>query len=56
VKTRSSCREFADDAEITDGQLLSILECANRAPSAGDLQAYKIVVVRLVLSYYFDSH
>lgn len=45
LKNRHSVRKFKD-AEIEEEKLAKILEAANSAPSAGDLQAYEIVVVR----------
>ncbi|MFQ6105600.1 MAG: nitroreductase family protein [Candidatus Hydrothermarchaeaceae archaeon] len=45
LRKRRSVRAFRD-AEIDDETLEKILEAANSAPSAGDLQAYEIVVVR----------
>jgi nitroreductase len=44
LKERQSIREFAPNA-IEDGDLEEILRAANRAPSAGNLQAYEIYVV-----------
>jgi nitroreductase len=45
VRQRRSVRAFAPEG-VTDVQLQVILESANRAPSAGNLQAYEIYVVR----------
>ena len=45
VFKRRSVRAFAPE-EVSDGQLQTILAAANRAPSAGNLQAYEIYVVR----------
>lgn len=45
LKNRHSVRKFKD-AEVEEEKLRKILEAANSAPSAGDLQAYEIVVVR----------
>ncbi|NYZ79220.1 nitroreductase family protein [Candidatus Micrarchaeota archaeon] len=45
LKNRHSARKFKDTA-VEDDKLMKILEAANSAPSAGDLQAYEIVVVR----------
>lgn len=42
---RRSVRRFKDRA-VDDATLKRILETASRAPSAGNLQAYEIVVVR----------
>jgi nitroreductase len=43
--SRHSVRKFKD-ADVEEEKLRKILEAANSAPSAGDLQAYEIVVVR----------
>ena len=45
VSTRRSIRTFTD-RRVDDEQLHKILEAANLAPSAGNLQAYEIYVVR----------
>jgi len=45
VDARRSVRAFAD-ALVEPEELRQILQAANRAPSAGNLQAYEIVVVR----------
>jgi len=45
VKARHSIRAFKDKA-VEEEKLKKILETANSAPSAHDLQAYEIVVVR----------
>lgn len=45
VKTRRSIRKFKDQA-IEGGKLKKILEAANQAPSAHDLQAYEIVLIK----------
>lgn len=45
INERKSMRKFADQA-VEDGKIMQILESANRAPSAGNLQAYEIFVVR----------
>lgn len=42
---RHSIRAFKD-REVEEDKLRKILEAANSAPSAGDLQAYEIVVVK----------
>jgi len=42
---RRSVRKFREK-EVEDEKLLKILEAANSAPSAGDLQAYEVVVVK----------
>lgn len=44
VGTRRSIRSFTAEA-VTERDLERILQAANRAPSAGNLQAYEIVVV-----------
>nr|MDO8098148.1 nitroreductase family protein [Candidatus Njordarchaeota archaeon] len=45
IKNRRSVRSYKDK-EVEDEKLQKILEAGNAAPSAGDLQAYEIVVVR----------
>jgi nitroreductase len=45
VRRRRSVRAY-QRREVTDDNLTRILESANLAPSAGNLQAYEIVVVR----------
>lgn len=45
LKTRQSIRRFKRNP-IEEEKLTKILEAANSAPSAGNLQAYKIFVVR----------
>ena len=45
IEARHSVRRFAAQ-DIEDDKLQKILHAANRAPSAGDLQAYSIVVAR----------
>ena len=45
VQGRQSIRKF-NDRPIESDKLTRILEAANRAPSAGNLQAYRIFVVR----------
>lgn len=45
VRRRHSIRKFRDDLPVEQEKLHAILEMADAAPSAGDLQAYKIVVV-----------
>lgn len=45
VESRRSIRAFLSK-EVDDESLIKILQTANSAPSAGDLQAYEIVVVR----------
>lgn len=45
VGVRHSIRKF-ERKEVGDDTLTRILEAANSAPSAGDLQAYEIVVVK----------
>jgi len=45
VKTRQSVRAFAL-REIEEDKLQQILDAANKAPSAGNLQAYEIYLVR----------
>lgn len=45
VKKRQSIRAYKKK-EIEDEKIRKILEAANSAPSAGNLQAYEIVLVR----------
>ncbi len=45
VKTRRSVRWFLDKP-VGEDKVQAVLEAANRAPSAGNLQAYEIYVVR----------
>jgi len=45
IKKRRSIRQFSDQP-VPDKLLQCILEAANRAPSAGNLQAYEIYVVK----------
>ena len=45
IRKRRSVRAYVDK-DIDDERLQSVLEAANSAPSAGDLQGYEIVVVR----------
>lgn len=45
VKTRHSVRAF-QDRPVAESAIASILDTVNAAPSAGDLQAYEVVLVR----------
>lgn len=45
IKNRRSVRSF-QDKEVTDEQVNDILDMANLSPSAGNLQARRIIVVR----------
>jgi len=45
LDSRHSVKRFKD-ADVEEAKLLKILEAANSAPSAGDLQAYEIAVVK----------
>lgn len=45
VRNRQSIRRFTEQP-VRDAHLRQILEAANRAPSAGNLQAYQVYVVR----------
>jgi nitroreductase len=45
IETRFSVRSF-QSTPVGDAALQGILEAANNAPSAGNLQAYEIVVIR----------
>ncbi|OPX62157.1 MULTISPECIES: nitroreductase family protein [unclassified Methanoregula] len=42
---RSSVREY-DDEPVTDDEIGYVLKCAGTAPSAGNLEAWDVVVVR----------
>ncbi len=46
VRHRHSIRSYQADMPVDEAKLHAILEMACAAPSAGDLQAYRIVVVR----------
>jgi nitroreductase len=46
VRHRHSIRRYQADMPVEDEKLHAILETAIAAPSAGDLQAYRIVAVR----------
>jgi len=45
LKIRHSCRAY-EEREIENEKIYRILEAANSAPSAGNLQSYEIVLVR----------
>lgn len=46
IRLRHSVRRYQADMQIEPEKLHAVLESAVAAPSAGDLQAYQIVVVR----------
>lgn len=46
VRHRHSVRRYQADMPLEDAQIHAILETAIAAPSAGDLQAYRIIAVR----------
>ena len=46
VRRRHSIRHYQADMPVGDPELNAILEAAIAAPSAGDLQAYRIIAVR----------
>ena len=46
VRHRHSVRKFRDDLPVEAEKLHAILEMASAAPSAGDLQSYRIYVVK----------
>ncbi|MFZ1491901.1 MAG: nitroreductase family protein [Candidatus Competibacter denitrificans] len=46
VRHRHSIRKYQPDMPVEAEKLYAILEMACAAPSAGDLQAYRIIVVR----------
>jgi nitroreductase len=45
IKNRRSMRKYAN-TPVEEGKLQEILEAINRAPSAGNLQAYEVYIVR----------
>ena len=45
VRTCFSCREFTD-APVTDAQLFALLDAARYAPSGGNRQGWRVVIVR----------
>lgn len=45
IRSRRSVRSFAAQ-DVSESQLHVVLDAMNRAPSAGNLQAYEVVVVR----------
>ena len=45
IKSRHSIRAF-ERREVEDEKLTAVLEAARAAPSAGNLQAYEILVIR----------
>jgi len=45
IRQRHSVREYQSDMPVESNKLHAILESACAAPSAGDLQSYRIVVV-----------
>jgi len=45
IRNRHSVRKFQSDMPVEKEKLHAVLEAACAAPSAGDLQAYKIIVV-----------
>jgi nitroreductase len=46
VRHRHSVRRYRTDMEVEPQKVHAVLEMACAAPSAGDLQAYRIIVVR----------
>ncbi len=46
VRNRHSVRRYQEDMPVEEQKLHAILEAACAAPSAGDLQSYRIVVVQ----------
>jgi len=46
VRHRHSIRKYQSDMAVEPEKLYAILEMACAAPSAGDLQSYRIIVVR----------
>lgn len=45
IRSRHSIRGYAE-RDVSEEHLRAVLEAMNRAPSAGDLQAYEVVLVR----------
>jgi len=45
LNTRCSVRDYSSD-ELTDDELAFLLQCATTAPSAGNLEAWDLVLVR----------
>jgi nitroreductase len=45
IRSRRSVRAYRD-ADVSEDDLARVLDAMNHAPSAGDLQAYEVVVVR----------
>lgn len=46
IRRRHSVRHYQEDMPVEEEKLNAVLESAIAAPSAGDLQAYQIVVIR----------
>ena len=46
VERRHSVRDFDTSKDVSEDQVLRILECARRAPSAGNVQPWRFHVVR----------
>jgi nitroreductase len=46
LKARHSIRKYVEGAKVEESSLQTILEACNAAPSAGNLQGYRIIVVR----------
>ena len=44
LTTRASVREYGDEP-VTDGEIRFMLDCASTAPSAGNLEAWDVVLV-----------
>lgn len=45
LESRASVREY-DDAPVTEEEIGYILKCASTAPSAGNLEAWDVIIVR----------
>lgn len=45
LTTRTSVRDYSDE-ELSEDAIVFVLDCANTAPSAGNLEAWDVVVVR----------
>lgn len=46
LNARHSIRKYVEGAPVDEDAVRRILECCNAAPSAGNLQGYRIVLVR----------
>jgi nitroreductase len=46
IDKRVSCREFIPDYVLSENEIQSILHAASRAPTAGNLQAWKVCLLK----------